>query len=194
MRRSAQSPGRQGPKTRRARQGRVGKNCILETIERIENVTKYQEDRNTRRSYRNLVGKLRGGKLYPIMAEAVRPSEGGMISQQVTMMLDPIPGRLITDITAEFYAVFAPAQAIDAIKDPGAAYAGLTDVVREKMLSGTPLFGLEVENEIFQAVRRRPPVHRGRQKGQRDGAPRPQCGGEPPAHAQVCEGFFAPSH
>lgn len=111
-------------------------------------MTKYQEVRNTKRSYRNPVGKMRGGKLYPVMAEPVRPSEGGRLNQTVTMMLDPIPGQLITDMTAEFYMVFVPVQAIDAIKDPAAAYAGLTDVIREKLLSGTPLFGLEGETEI----------------------------------------------
>ena len=41
-----------------------------------------------------------------------------------------------------------PLQALDAIKDPQAAYAGMTEVVREKLLSGTPVMGLENEGEI----------------------------------------------
>lgn len=111
-------------------------------------MTKYQSPRNTRRSFTNHVGKLRGGKLVPVKAEPARPSEGGMLSQKIRMMLDPIPGQLITDMTAEVYMVYVPVQAIDAIKDPGAAYAGLTDVIREKFLSGTPLFDVENEGEI----------------------------------------------
>lgn len=108
----------------------------------------YQTPRNTRRESRTLVGRFRGGKLVPIMAVAVRGNEGGLLSQSVTMELDPIPGRMITPITAELFSVFVPVQGIDAIKDPDAAYAGMTEVLREKLLSGNPLFGLENETEI----------------------------------------------
>lgn len=108
----------------------------------------FKSARNVRREARTLVGRTRGGKLAPIMATPVRGNEGGMLSQNVTMELDPIMGRMITPITAELTAVFVPVQAIDAIKDPNAAYAGMTEVLREKLLSGNPLFGLETEGEI----------------------------------------------
>lgn len=108
----------------------------------------FKTARNVRREARTLVGRTRGGKLAPIMATPVRGNEGGMLSQNVTMELDPIMGRMITPITAELTAVFVPVQAIDAIKDPTAAYAGMTEVLREKLLSGNPLFGLETEGEI----------------------------------------------
>lgn len=108
----------------------------------------FQKTRNTRREARTLVGRTRGGKLTPIMATPVRGNEGGMLSQSVTLELDPIAGRMITPITAEMRAVFVPVQAIDAIKDPAAAYAGMTEVIREKLLTGNPLFGLENEGEI----------------------------------------------
>lgn len=108
----------------------------------------YQTPRNTRRESRTLVGRFRGGKLVPLMAVPVRGNEGGLVSQSVTMELDPIAGRMITPITAELVSVFVPVQAIDAIKDPEAAYAGMTEVIREKLLSGNPLFGLENESEI----------------------------------------------
>lgn len=111
-------------------------------------MTKYQQPRSTKRGYRNLVGKLRGGKLCPVMAEAFRPSEGGMLRQEFRMELDPIPGRLLTQITGEAIVVYVPVQAADAIRDPAGIHAGLTDVIREKLLTGTPLFGLEDENEI----------------------------------------------
>lgn len=108
----------------------------------------FQGTRNTRREARTLVGRFRGGKLVPGMAVAVRGNEGGMLSQKVTLELDPIAGRMITPITGEMIAVFVPVQAIDAIKDPAAAYAGMTEVIREKLLTGNPLFGLETEGEI----------------------------------------------
>lgn len=108
----------------------------------------YQTPRNIRRESRTLVGRFRGGKLVPVMAVPVRGSEGGLLSQQITMELDPIAGRMITPITGELTSVFVPVQAIDAIQDPEAAYAGMTEVLREKLLSGNPLFGLEDESEI----------------------------------------------
>lgn len=108
----------------------------------------YQTPRNTRRESRTLVGRVRGGKLAPAMAVAVRGNEGGLLSQSITMELDPIAGRMITPIMGEVTSVFVPVQAIDAIKDPDAAYAGMTEVLRDKLLSGAPLFGLEDESEI----------------------------------------------
>lgn len=108
----------------------------------------YQEAKNTRREARTLVGRFRGGKLAPVMAVAVRGNEGGIVSQTVNYELDPIAGRMITPITAELISVFVPVQAIDLIKDPAASYAGMTEVIREKLLTGNPLFGLENEGEI----------------------------------------------
>lgn len=108
----------------------------------------YQKPLNTRRESRTLVGRFRGGKLAPMIAVPVRGNEGGMLSQTVTFELDPIGGRMISAMYGEVISVFVPVQAIDAIKDPSAVYAGLTDVIREKLLTGNPLFGLEAECEI----------------------------------------------
>lgn len=115
-------------------------------------MSKYQQARNTRRSSRTLVGRFRPGKLNPVLAEAVRPSEGGMISQTVTLELDPIAGRMITPIYGELISVFAPVQAIHALANPSDAYAGLAEVIREELLSGAPLFGLETEGEISKRL------------------------------------------
>jgi len=112
--------------------------------------SKYQNSRNRRREMITKTGRFRGGRLAPIMAVGVKGSEGGMISQTVTLELDPIAGRMITPITGEVISVFVPVQACDAIKDPNAAYAGMTEVIREKLLSGNPLFNLENENVISQ--------------------------------------------
>lgn len=112
--------------------------------------SKYQSARNRRREMITKTGRFRGGKLAPLMAVGVKGSEGGMISQTVTLELDPIAGRMITPIMGEVVSVFVPVQACDAIKDPNAAYAGMTEVIREKLLSGNPLFNLENENVISQ--------------------------------------------
>lgn len=110
------------------------------------------------------VGKLRGGKLVPIMADIIRPLEGGIVRQTVSMELDPIPGRLITPPTAEVICLFIPVQAIDAIKDPAAQYAGMTEVIREKLLSTSPLFVLENEGEISRRCNIHPQSIAGQKK------------------------------
>lgn len=115
-------------------------------------MTKYQRPTATRRESRTLAGRFRGGKLTPILAVALRESESCILSQQVTMELDPIAGRMITPIMGELISVAVPVQAIDALKNPADDYAGNVEVVRDKLLSGTPLFGLEEEGEISKRL------------------------------------------
>lgn len=115
-------------------------------------MTKYQNPTTKRRESRSLGGRFRGGKLAPVMATALRESESAILSQQINFELDPIAGRMITPITAEMIAVYVPLQAIDALKNPESDYAGNTEVVRDKLLSGTPLFGLEDEGEISKRL------------------------------------------
>jgi hypothetical protein len=52
-------------------------------------ISKYQSSRGKRREAITKTGRFRGGKLAPAMAVAVKGSEGGMLSQTVTMELDP---------------------------------------------------------------------------------------------------------
>lgn len=107
---------------------------------------------NTRNRLQTKVGRFRGGKMMPAAAVRVRPGEGGRVSQNVVMELDPIAGRMVTDVTGHLYTVFVPNQAIDAIKDPAAQYAGMSEVFRQKMLAGTPYFALENETEISKRL------------------------------------------
>lgn len=116
----------------------------------------FQEPKRIRRMPRGNTGRARFGKLYPATIHAVRPSESGTIAQTLSVELDPIPGRLLSQMFLEMYTCFVPVQAIDAIKDPAAQYAGMTEVVREKLLSGTPLFGLENEGEISKRFKVNP--------------------------------------
>jgi hypothetical protein len=116
----------------------------------------FQEAKRTRRQWKGNTGRFRGGKLVPVMFHAVRESEGGLLQQKVAIELDPIPGRLISEITAEMFTIFVPVQAMDMIKDASGAYAGITDVVRDKLLSSTPLFGTEPENTISRTAKVNP--------------------------------------
>lgn len=111
-------------------------------------LSKYMKPRARRIENRTLAGRFRGGVLAPVMATPFRESESGLLKQSVTFELDQIPGRLITEITAEVVAVYVPVQAMDALKDPASAYAGSADALREKLLAGTPLFDLVAESEV----------------------------------------------
>lgn len=110
--------------------------------------SKYQMPRNKRRDANGSVGRFRGGLLNPVMAVPLEPNEGGVIDQSFAIELDPIAGRLVTETFLEMVMVYVPAQAIDALKDPEADFAGMTEVTRQKYMSGTPLFALETAGTI----------------------------------------------
>ena len=112
----------------------------------------YQQARDTRREYRTVAGRFRSGKLAPVLATAVRESEGGILSQNITCELDPVAGRLLTPVACEVVSVFVPVQAMHALANPEDNYAGNTEVIRDLLLSGTPLFGLEAESEISKRL------------------------------------------
>lgn len=116
----------------------------------------FQQPRRVRRMPKANTGRIRGGKLYPVMMHKVKGSESGTLTQRFSLELDPIPGRLISEMFVEMYDIFVPVQAMDAIKDPAAAYAGMTEVVREKLLSGTPLFPVEAEGTISRTAKVNP--------------------------------------
>lgn len=115
-------------------------------------LSKYQMPRNTRREVRTLVGRTRGGKLCPVMAVPFFGSESGSVSQTVTFELDPVAGRMITDITAEIVSVFVPLQAIDAMQRDTADYPGNEDALRALIMSGSAVFNTEPENELTKRM------------------------------------------
>lgn len=96
----------------------------------------------------SILGKMGAGKLWPVAIVAARPNEGGMLSQNIRMELNPFAGRPVTPTMGGIISVFCPVQSLDVLKDPQAAYAGMTEVIRQKYLSGEPLFGLEPDNDI----------------------------------------------
>lgn len=111
---------------------------------------KYMQPRGQRREARTYAGKFRGGKLVPVNAVGFRESESGALTQSVHFELEPVAGKIITPVIAEVIAIFVPAQAIEALKNPNDPYTGSAEVMREKLLSGAPLFDVEPENEITQ--------------------------------------------
>lgn len=110
------------------------------------------EIRDERVESRMLGGRFRGGKLAPVGCVPFKENEGGLVSQAVTFELDPIGGRVVTEMFAEVVTVFVPTQAIHAFKNPEADYPGNTEIVRDALMSGTPLFGLEDEGEISKRL------------------------------------------
>lgn len=110
--------------------------------------TMFQQDRLNVGEGRGYVGRTKAGKLSPIMGVPVGQSEFGMLMQSVSVELDPIPGRLLTQIMARVTAVFVPYQAMHALKNAASSTAGLTEVIRQEMLTGAPVFALEAEGEI----------------------------------------------
>jgi hypothetical protein len=116
-------------------------------------VKNFTDPKRIRRMPKGNTFRFRGGKLYPAMVHAVRESESGTLVQDVTVELDPIPGRLISQMFIEKIDIFVPVQAMDTILDPEAAIAGNTELVREKLLSSTPLFDLENAGTISNKAR-----------------------------------------
>jgi len=114
--------------------------------------TKYMNPRSTKRESRMLSGRFKAGKLAPVMAVALRGSESAVVNQEVSFMLDPISGRLLTDMFCEATSVFVPMQAIDELKNPADAYPGNAEAFRQKLLSETAPFVTETENEISKRL------------------------------------------
>lgn len=108
--------------------------------------------KSTRREMRDLTSRFKAGLLAPVMAQAFEPNEGGTVSQTVTFELDPVAGRVITPMYAEVQAVFLPVTSIERLLAPTNETADIPEVVRQKYLTGTALYGLEAETEISQRL------------------------------------------
>lgn len=109
---------------------------------------KYQMANKKRQEYRSTGGRFKGGKLAPVAAMVFRESESGVVTQNITYELDPVAGRMITEVSADVVSVYVPALAIDALKNPADDYPGNAEVFRQKLLSGSVVFDLEDEGEI----------------------------------------------
>lgn len=115
-------------------------------------LSKYMKPRAIRHDGRNITGTFEGGKLAPCMVVPFKESEIGTVSQSVILELDPIAGRMITEITAEIVSVLVPMQAIDVLKNPEENFVGSSESFRAKLLSGAAVFDVEPESEVSRRL------------------------------------------
>lgn len=107
--------------------------------------------KNARREYRSVTSRIRGGELHPVKAHRVLGNESGMLKEEIFFDFDPVAGRIITPVGCEIVSVFVPLQAMDLLANPDEPLAGSSDAVRQKLLSGVPILGLEEESELSMA-------------------------------------------
>lgn len=112
----------------------------------------FRKNSSTRQEYREGINNGRAGKLYPVMCVPFRPGESGVLSQTITVEMEPVSGRLTSDIYANVIAVYVPALACDVALNPEDAYAGNVEVFREKLLDGVSPFPMESENELTRRM------------------------------------------
>lgn len=110
-------------------------------------------EKSVRREYRHMAGKFKTGKLPPIMAVPFLGGESGLLEQTVTFELAPIAGRMLSDIYAEVTAIAVPIQAIDKLLNGETdENAGITEILRRKVMDGETIFGTENEGELTKRM------------------------------------------
>lgn len=118
--------------------------------------SKYQKPRGRRFETIGNTGRTRGGRLEPVSIVPFLGSEGGMIRQELSFELDAIPGRLLTPIRAEVTSVYVPLQALHELKYPDAALPGNDELIRQELLTGDAMFGVELESKISKRAKIEP--------------------------------------
>lgn len=109
--------------------------------------------RSVRMELRNPAGKTKAAKLCPILATPFMAGESGLVQQQLSITLDPVAGRLVSQTFAKVTQVFVPVQAIHALRYAAESeVAGITEVIRRAMKDGTTLFALENEGELTKRM------------------------------------------
>lgn len=105
-----------------------------------------------RRESRHLAGRFKAAKLAPVMAVPFLGGEGGLLRQSITFELDPVAGRMVSQTFAKVCVVYCPLQALQAMKFNTDDKAGITEVIRRKLMDGVALFGLEGETEVSKRM------------------------------------------
>lgn len=112
-----------------------------------------QQVNNTRYEMRHHAGKTRAGRLSPIFGTAVLGREAGMLSQNIGIELAPVAGRMISQIFAELTLLFIPTQAVDRLLNGDTdENAGITEVLRRRIMEKEVLFPLENEGEVTKRM------------------------------------------
>lgn len=92
-----------------------------------------------RREARHLAGRVKTAKLAPALATPFLPGEGGLLTQSVSFELDPIGGRMLSSIYAKVICMYVPVQAALKLRAPADPNAGVTEILRRKIMNGEPL-------------------------------------------------------
>ena len=112
----------------------------------------FRQIRSSKTYRQHAMNKCHGGKLVPVMAVPLRPGEKGVVSQQVAVELEPIPGRLITDVYAKVTSVMVPALACEAMLNADSDHPGNTEIFRQRLLDDEMIFPMEAETEISRRL------------------------------------------
>lgn len=111
-----------------------------------------QNQNNRRTEYGHYLGNGKTAKLLPIQATPVLGGEAGLFRQTVNVKLAPIAGELRSSIYAKVQAVFVPVQAMHQFLLPSDPEAGITEVIRRKLLNGTSIDALEIYGGIAKRL------------------------------------------
>lgn len=101
---------------------------------------------------RRYIGKTKMGKLAPVKAVPFLGRESGMINRTISLELDPVAGRMVSQIFAEVTEVYVPIQAADLLLNDGVETAGITEILRRKIMDKETLFPLEDEGELTKRM------------------------------------------
>lgn len=107
---------------------------------------------STRRTFQDKGQKIKLGKLVGVMAYPFLGGESGIINQTVSIELNKIMGELESNIFAKVTSVYVPVQAVDVLLNHADVNAGITEILRRKVMDGTPLFALENEGDITKRL------------------------------------------
>ncbi len=111
----------------------------------------YQMARSKKREITSFMDKTKTAKLTPVSCVDIGMSEAGTITQTIGFSLDPISGRLLSNINARVISIFIPDQAAHKLDNPDEPLSGAIEFIRQKMQDG-PLFGLEEEGELTKRM------------------------------------------
>lgn len=112
----------------------------------------YGKPRSRRSMRQHIMSTMRGGKLMPVAGVPFRPGEAGMLHQEVVVEMEPIAGKLISDILLDIKCVYVPALACDEILNADPVAAGNTEIFRRRLLDGETIFPFEAESAITQRM------------------------------------------
>lgn len=120
--------------------------------------------RNPRREFTHFLGSGKSAKLLPVHATAVAGGEAGLMSLRASLKLAPMMGELRSAVNARVVSVCVPVQAIVAFANDEDPNAGVTEIIRKKLLDGVAIDTLVNETNITQRLNINPQSIGGQKK------------------------------